>query len=35
MDSIFSKKQLYLMECQKREFNKLPKRNNSAREWTN
>lgn len=31
-DNLFNKKQLYLMECQKREFNKLPKRNNSARE---
>ena len=31
-DNLFTKKQLYLMECQKREFNKLPKRNNSARE---
>ena len=31
-DNLFTKKQLYLMECQKREYNQIPKRRNSARE---
>ena len=30
-DVIFSKKDLYLMECQRREFNQMPKRKRSAK----
>ena len=30
-NNLFSKKDLYMMECQRREFNQLPKRKRSAK----